>query len=431
MILSLYILLIIFAFLSLLLGIFNPQLTQKKGITLIMITISFILFGVLALQSFEIEQQFCDSGTTTLQGNGTIELPFNVNVTGNVSIDGVLTDVKYIDFNTTIDSPLHNEGRFFYDKEFDTMTIYNDQAVVALQVGREMWIRVKNREGVTINDMQAVYFSGSTGIGIPEVKLARADNITTGRVVGLATQDITDNGVGEVTTFGLVNGVDTSMWSANDTLFLSPTQFGNLTNAIPQAPHFPIQIGIVLASHPTEGKIFVNVGPTDVTNGMVINELWVNTNFNVTGNITGNYHYAEAFFHSDTPLLVIPISDSVTYFNMTNLSLGPTNGWSLDSDNITLTTQVSGTYKVDWSLSFAGAAGNIEYQATIKINENPQNTCEAHRKIGTANDQGNFGGACILSVNTTDTVRFGIKNTGSTANAIVSTFAMNFLRVGD
>lgn len=202
----------------------------------------------------------------------------NITVTNN-------TNVQKIQFNTSLSAIPHSEALVYYDNEDRALTVYVDILGVSLQIGQEDWLRVKNGEGSNISDGQAVYISGSIGVAFPKVKLARSDNSSTAAVVGVATHDIPTDGAGIVTTFGMVKDINTSMFSAGDILYLSDTEFGKLTTVAPTQPSFPIQIGVVIVSHHTEGKIFVNVGPTDVTGTMVIDNLFINNNLGVTGDI--------------------------------------------------------------------------------------------------------------------------------------------------
>ena len=64
---------------------------------------------------------------------------------------------------------------------------------------------------------------------------------------------------------GLVRDIDTSTFSAGDTIYLSPTDLGRYTNVKPTSPNYIRIIGKVLTSNATTGSIFVN---TTVARGM-------------------------------------------------------------------------------------------------------------------------------------------------------------------
>jgi len=199
----------------------------------------------------------------------------NNNITGadslKVSGDSIylgtakLTDIQgAIQFSIPPFAPSHSEGLIYYDSEDRTFTIYVDEPDVALQIGQEQWIRVINDEEHTIFDGQAVYISGALEVTVPKVKLACSDNISTSRVIGLATHDIESGTFGYVTTFGIVRGINTLSFQEGERLFVSALEAGDLTNILPIAPDIPIPVGWVIVSHETEGRIFVSVESPEV-----------------------------------------------------------------------------------------------------------------------------------------------------------------------
>jgi len=129
---------------------------------------------------------------------------------------------------------------------------------VTLQMGQEQVLRVLNKTGSTISDGSVVYLSGSQGNRIT-VALADADaESTADRTIGIATESISNNQEGFVTTFGLVRDIDTSAWTEGSELYVSSTA-GQLTSTPPVAPKHSISIGLVTKQHVTQGSIFVRV----------------------------------------------------------------------------------------------------------------------------------------------------------------------------
>jgi hypothetical protein len=163
----------------------------------------------------------------------------------------------YIDYIPQVANPSYNEGRLFYDDANKTLTLFDAVSGTSLQIGQEQYVRARNNTGSQINDGTVVYFSGSTG-QLPTIALARSDVAVTSRVVGIATHNIGNNTTGKVTTFGLVNDVNTSSFSAGDKLYLSPTTAGALTNTQPDVPNFSVFIGYCINSHPNQGKILID-----------------------------------------------------------------------------------------------------------------------------------------------------------------------------
>lgn len=124
--------------------------------------------------------------------------------------------------------------------------------------GGNVGITVKNQTGATLNAGSVVYISGASG-QIPLVSLARADSYTTADVIGVVQTSIANNTDGIVTIIGNVDNLNTSAYTEGQPLYLSPTVAGALTSVEPIAPNFQIQVAWVEHSHPTAGKILVNV----------------------------------------------------------------------------------------------------------------------------------------------------------------------------
>jgi hypothetical protein len=156
--------------------------------------------------------------------------------------------------STTPTGTLTNVGQLYWDVTNVTASIPLN-ANVTMQIGQEMYIRARNNTGVQINDGQVVYINDAQGNN-PTIALANADSVTTSEVVGIATENILHNGTGFVTTFGIVNGINTSGYNDGDILYLSATN-GTITNVIPSPPHNVVKVGIALNST-NNGKIFVH-----------------------------------------------------------------------------------------------------------------------------------------------------------------------------
>ena len=166
-------------------------------------------------------------------------------------ITGTASDVPFL----PVAAPAHSEGLVFYDSTDKSLTYYNDEADVSMNIGREMWVRVRNNSGAQISNGKVVYINDALG-QLPTIRLARADSATTSRVIGIATHDIGNNEFGYVTTTGEVKGLATNAYDDGDLLFLSAVTAGELTLTAPLAPNRVIQVATVLHAHPTQGKLY-------------------------------------------------------------------------------------------------------------------------------------------------------------------------------
>ena len=168
--------------------------------------------------------------------------------------------------------PAYQEGVLFYDSENHTLTLYNDEADIALQIGQEQYVRVRNNTATTIENGTAVLINGVHGNAAPTISGAIATSEATSQVIGLATHSIEPNSFGYVTTYGVVRDVDTSAFSAGDELYLSATQIGSGVNTSPVIPNFKVTLGHVITSSSSNGSILVQVGNAKLGGGDVKSE---------------------------------------------------------------------------------------------------------------------------------------------------------------
>jgi len=165
-------------------------------------------------------------------------------------------DVDSIQFNLSYAGP-HAEGLMHWNSDDGIPEIGLPGGNVILQIGQELVLKVKNGSGSTINNGEAVYITGGSGVNVIVDKASSTD-FDTALVIGLATEDITNNQYGYVTIFGLVRDIDTSSMSVGDMVWLGETP-GTVTNVRPEAPDISVHIGYVVISHATEGVILVKV----------------------------------------------------------------------------------------------------------------------------------------------------------------------------
>jgi len=142
--------------------------------------------------------------------------------------------------------PGHQEGLVFYDSNTKTLSYYNENTDVTVNIGQEMILRVYNDTVSTITDGTVVYISGATG-NLPTVEPAIASN-NTPIILGVATADILAAGIGYITVFGVVHGFDTRSYAPGDNLFVSSSVAGAYQTTRPVLPIETIRIAIVLDS---------------------------------------------------------------------------------------------------------------------------------------------------------------------------------------
>ena len=182
--------------------------------------------------------------------------------------------LDYVDFNRV--GPHVAAARRMQWNEDDGTIDVGLNADVVLQVGQEMQFYAKNTSGGAIDNGSTVMFTGALGAS---GKLTFSKAVADGSIIslymmGVATEDIPDNGFGYITSFGKVRGFDTSgtpygeTWTDGDIIYFSPTVAGGWTNVTPVAPNLYLPVAVVLNAAPGgSGSIFVRMGASQAING--------------------------------------------------------------------------------------------------------------------------------------------------------------------
>lgn len=142
---------------------------------------------------------------------------------------------------------------------------------VTLQDGQEVLKRVVNKTGSNLLEseykvvrIRTVAEGGAQGQR-SAVVLAQANTNSKG-IIGVVTENITNNQEGFITLIGEVREINTTgslqseTWVDGDLLYLSPTTAGQLTNVVPVSPNYSIPIATIDYAHAVHGKISVHVG---------------------------------------------------------------------------------------------------------------------------------------------------------------------------
>lgn len=163
--------------------------------------------------------------------------------------------VQGLQFNSNPTVGAVAEGKAYWDVTHKTLSM-NLTDDVNLQVGQETLIRVHNDTVATITNGSVVYLTGASGV-YPTVALAKADYEDTYYAVGVATQDIEAGAQGFITRTGKVHDLNTSSYTAGDSIYVSPDTAGAFTNVKPST--LAMRVGRVVVSDATVGSIYVNI----------------------------------------------------------------------------------------------------------------------------------------------------------------------------
>ena len=184
----------------------------------------------------------------------------NSDITSLSGVTGGITTPDYITFDTTPETVPTAPGSLYWDSADgnQTLSLVMAGGTATQQIGQEQYYRIKASSAIT--NGQVVMFTGSVGAsgaltGAPATGLTAA---TASYVMGVATQDIAENGWGYVTSFGLVRNLNTSAYIDGAILYLNPSVAGGLTATVPTAPAPKVQVCAVTHAA-TNGSLFVRL----------------------------------------------------------------------------------------------------------------------------------------------------------------------------
>jgi hypothetical protein len=233
---------------------------------------------------------------------------------------GPITDhvtVDYIDFTTNDVTPA--VGRIYFDPIEGGLEVGMNGGNVRLSVGQETIQRVVNKTGGALVDGQVVYISGAQSDRLTVGLASASSEATSHRTLGIVTEPIANNGIGYVTTQGLVRGLNTNAYAEGTMLWLSNTA-GQLTSTRPSAPNHSTFVGFVVRSHPSNGSIYVHV-----QNGYELDELH---NVLITSPVAGNtLTYDGSLWRNRSALRLVSVPSSAT-------ATGSVNDIAFDSTHL-------------------------------------------------------------------------------------------------
>lgn len=197
-------------------------------------------------------------------GSDSSYLPYKVakdldnNVTLTALNSGGTGTTDFIDFTTDLENPEHLEGRVFYDAEKHALSYYNDDENVTINLGQELVCRALNNSGADITNGSVIYPNATGGISLADTKYKDRS-----RCIAVATQDIPNGEYGYITKLGEVGGLDTSLYSVGDTVYLGTD--GAFTNTKPTGENYITQVGIVRVVDAADGIIRVDTSTSELT----------------------------------------------------------------------------------------------------------------------------------------------------------------------
>lgn len=211
----------------------------------------------------------------------------------------------------------HLASRTYWSQVSKCLRVQGFDSGTELEVGRNLWVRIKNSTGSTLTNGTVVSVqSGVAGLTdiVASVVRAISTTKTSCTAIAVVTGDIPDGGEGEATNYGYVRGINTSGLSLGP-VYVSPTNPGQLTNTEPAFPNYSARVGVVLKVHATEGIILADPdtdpqfsgGTAVISGGETFPLLLGNTaySFSLSSNQWG---YHSALFVPNAPIVAFRLS---------------------------------------------------------------------------------------------------------------------------
>lgn len=165
-------------------------------------------------------------------------------------------------------------GKMWYDGSTGSWNLGMGGGNITQQVGEELFVYGKASAAITDSPLQIVYQTGTVGASGVVTFGPTVSGITDGNlIIGVATEAISLNGFGRITSFGVIHGITTNgtaygeTWADGDTIWYNPTT-GNPTKTKPSAPNIKVSLGTVIkAGNGGSGSFQVEVNHGSVLGG--------------------------------------------------------------------------------------------------------------------------------------------------------------------
>lgn len=308
----------------------------------------------------------------------------------------------------------YQAGLLQYDSDNESLSFFNNEADIFMQIGQEIWMRCRNTTGSTIANGQAVYVSG-TSSGLPTIALAQANSATTTVCAGLTTHSIENNTIGYVTVIGTVRGLDTSALSTGN-VFLSASVAGGLTNTAPTSPNYRYRIGFVTVVNATTGMIQVTPTTAALGNGTADQLLGINA--------TGNQEFVNKPYDSCGFRRTSIVTYERWYTNAINCSSGTTTSLTQNFSRYTpfIIPKRSTLDRIGIEIAGAGSVGSVMKLGIYNSDNSIPNTLVVD--AGTVNANSATFQSIVINTLLEPGLYFMYCNHNSATNVIIRTIGL-------
>src|SRR5210317_114846 len=221
-------------------------------------------------------------GIGTVNPNANLHVVGNVYVSSDTTTDGTLTlnhptTAILTDLTSNVEVKLNQLANVSINTPVaDQLLVYSGADWIN-EYPLHTYIRIHNDAGTDLSKGDVVYVKGAHNQNIVNVGLARADSPSTMPAIGIVNDaTITQGDQGVAVAYGKAQSVNTLGFIEGETLYVSNTVAGGLSNVKPfytdSVPDSIQNVGVVVKVGETNGTIFVTgIGrANDVPNAQIV-----------------------------------------------------------------------------------------------------------------------------------------------------------------
>ena len=342
---------------------------------------------------------------TSTTGTGSVVLQNGPSISGP-TIDGTN---PYIQFNNG-SAVTVAAGKLWYDGATGSWNAGMGGGNITQQIGEEIFVYGKASTAITDSPLKIVYQTGTVGASGAITFAPTVAGITNGDVIlGCATENISLNAFGRITSFGVIHGITTNgtaygeTWADGDTIWYNPVT-GNPTKVKPVAPNIKVSVGTIInAGSGGSGSIQVEVNHGSVLGGTDSNvQLTSITNGNILTYDGGNGYWKNTDLTAGTGISVSKSTNGV----LTVTNTAPSSGG-------TVTSITAGTGLTGGTITSSGTIAIDSTVATLTGSQILTNKTIS----GASNTLSNIGNSSLtnsaITINGTSTSLGGSINVGT------------------
>lgn len=156
-------------------------------------------------------------------------------------------------------TPTYQAGQLSYDPVTKTALVDMGFTDTRTRVGQDTYARFFNDTGATLTKGTVINASGfdATNSVLKGIKADNTSSLASLSVLGMVAEDVLDQAVGLLISYGDLNNIDTSSFTGAGPIYLGVG--GNLTQTRPVHPNTIHFMGSIVKVHATEGIIFIDM----------------------------------------------------------------------------------------------------------------------------------------------------------------------------